>query len=103
MFKVARQLLAHRNKEDTFALSEAVLDDCGRAVPLREIRDAILAAEPCRWRPRHAQTGWQAHHRPTWPVVDLAYRDQILTKADRDLYDLWEASPLRLEDNEAEG
>lgn len=103
MFKVARQLLAHRTPEESFTLLQAVLDDCGRALPARELREAILAAERCKWQPRNIQNGWQAERKAAWPAVDLAYRAQIVEHADYALYDLWEASPVRFsEENEAE-
>ena len=97
LFRVARQLHAHRSPEDISHLLKSALADCGRAVPDREIREAVENSRACAWEPSRAP-GW-TEKRPTWPAVNEARRQKIVADGSG-LADLWELSPVRLEDND---
>jgi len=51
LFKVARQLWAHRDRAEIVALLAATVADCGRHVPLAEVEAAVDRAKDCAWRP----------------------------------------------------
>lgn len=95
MFNIARQLHAHRSEDDIFQLLRATLCDCGRRVPDREIRDAVRNSSKVAWRPDHKWTDRE----PAWPALDSQLRQETINQSGVGLYDLWERSPLRFEDN----
>lgn len=94
IFKVARQLHAHRSKEDIFCLIKAALDGCGRVVKDLEIWNAIKDSEAVAWRP-NGQPGIMI----TIPKLqhDFDFIDCVV-RSDYGLNDLWEQSPVRFED-----
>jgi hypothetical protein len=95
MFSVARQLHAHRAPDDIFQLLRVTLEGCGRPVPDREIRDAVQNSREVAWQP-----GYQgAASLPVWPALDAQLRQETINQSGADLYDLWENSPLRFDDN----
>ena len=61
IFRVARQLHAHRSEEDISNLLKASLEDCGRNVPDQEIKDAICNSKAGAWRPRKKGGPLQRH------------------------------------------
>lgn len=95
MFNVARQLHAHRSQQDIFQLLRTTLCDCGRRVPDREIRDAVRNSSKVAWRPDRQWTDRE----PAWPTLDAQLRQETINQSGVGLYDLWERSPLRFEDN----
>jgi len=96
MFRVSRQLHAHRTSEDIVALLKSALAGCGRTVPDREIRAAVEDSRACAWEPSGSPTWTPAS--PKWPAVNEGRRAEIV--ASSGLADLWELSPVRIEDND---
>lgn len=95
IFRVSRQLHAHRNEEDIFLLLKASLEGCGRRVPDRELVEAIRNSTSVAWRP-HDNGGIGYVAQPAWPARDKAKIDAIVREG-FGLYDLWETSPVRYE------
>lgn len=80
-----------------FELLRAATTGCGRPVTTREIEGAITNSASCAWEPR---TGNQASPLPsvaTWPKPD-GDRIETIVREGGGLADLWETSPLRIED-----
>jgi len=101
LFCLARYLHALRSEQDIFALLCAASNGCGRRVTDREIRDAILNSKPVAWRPSEKGPAFETStDRPTWPARQHA-RIDTLARGGAHLYDLWETSPVRLEDPRA--
>lgn len=92
LFKVARQLHAHRSESDIADLLAAAVDGCGRHVPASEITDAIEAARGCAWRPTGG-SGTASKPAPKWPELNESKRAEI-TAQGFTLADLWDASPM---------
>jgi hypothetical protein len=97
LFRVSRQLHAHLPAPDIARLLEDRLRGCGRPVPRREIVAAVGNSLVCAWQPK---CGGPAARVSQWPAVDTARRSQIVASG-RGCVDLWEASPVRIEDNAA--
>jgi hypothetical protein len=100
LFRVARQLWAHRDWVEIVALLSAAVSDCGRHVPVSEIESAVDRAKACAWRPGTGRNGFLKSPAPprAWPEANTEARAGILT-GEVGLVDLWEASPVRMEDN----
>jgi hypothetical protein len=98
-FKVARHLHYHRQPEDIFALIKAVLEDCGRPVPDREIWDAINNSKDCAWHP-NKDGGPVAPAQPAWPVPNLEAIDAVV-RGGYGVEDIIEQSPIRFEGPES--
>jgi hypothetical protein len=80
---------------------------CGRAVPAREIQDAVRSAFTSPWTPPGRANAPRFLPRftvpaspPKWPAVNQEQREAI-TRDGAGLADLWEVSRIRLEDNDA--
>ena len=101
LFKAARQLWAHRERGEIIALLSAAASDCGRYVPISEIESAVDRARACAWRSGTRRNGFLNSAPPTraWPEVNTKARAGILTDG-AGLADLWEISPIRIEDNQ---
>jgi len=98
LFRAARQLHAHLPATEIVDLLENCVANCGRHVPRGEIVSAVQNALACAWQPGNRSQPIQAA--PKWPCVN----QEQLTAIVRDgggLVDLWEVSPIRLEDNAA--
>lgn len=98
LFRVARQLHAHLPAGEIFALLKSLVVNCGRHVSDAEIWDAISNSLACAWQP----TGKPAPSQPVskWPPMNREQREAIIRDGGG-LADLWECSPLRIEDNAA--
>jgi hypothetical protein len=96
LFKVSRQLHAHRSRAEIIELLAATVADCGRHVPLSEIADAVSNSTSCAWQPRGTSAPVPAVRK--WPAVNQEQREAIVANGGG-LADLWEASPVRLESN----
>jgi hypothetical protein len=97
LFKVARQLHAHRSHAEIIDLLAATVADCGRHVPVSEIENAVNSAKGCAWQPRGTSAPVPAVRK--WPAVNQEQREAIIATGGG-LAELWEASPVRLESNE---
>lgn len=98
LFSISRQLHAHRTRDEIIALLTATVASCGRAVPAKEISDAVDKAKSCAWQPGTNQGGIATPPR-AWPDVNQSARREIV-KDGGGLVDLWETSPLRFDDND---
>lgn len=95
LFKVARQLHAHRDHADIVDLLAAAADGCGRHVPISEIEAAVADAAKVAWQPNGTASP-TAKPVPKWPEVDQARRAAAIASSTvQNLADLWEASPVR--------
>jgi hypothetical protein len=96
LFQVARQLHAHLPAGEIVRLLETQVANCGRHVPRSEIVAAVQNALACAWRPSGKAGAVQTVSK--WPVVNQEQREAILHDG-CGLADLWEASPVRIEDS----
>ena len=97
LFRVARQLHAHLPAAEIVRLLEIQVANCGRNVPRSEIVAAIQNALPCAWQPTGKTAPVQTVSK--WPGLNQEQREAIIREG-RGLADLWEASSVRIEDNE---
>jgi hypothetical protein len=95
LFNVARQLHAHLPAGEIITLLESKVANCGRAVFHAEIISAVQNSLPCAW-----QQSQRTPERPgaKWPDVNQKQRAAIVRDGGG-LADLWELSPVRIEDN----
>ena len=98
LYRVARQLHAHRTREEIVALLAAAVAGCGRAVPVSEVAAAVDSAKNCAWQPTGRNGSVPAAPGRTWPAVDHEQRAAIIRDGGG-LADLWETSPARIESN----
>lgn len=94
LFKVARQLHAHRDSESIVSLLAVASEGCGRVVSEKEIRDAVTSAKECAWKPSGASRAVITPTAPKWPACDPAARRNAIQSAAWNLADLWHASPV---------
>lgn len=100
LFKMARQLHAHHPAPEIVAMLTTGVAQCGRHVPQREIVSAVQNALACAWTPRNGVGSWTAPHPARkWPGVNTEQREAIIRDGAK-LADLWEVSPVRLEDSD---
>lgn len=100
LFRVARQLHAHyADKGEMAALLVAATAGCGRAVSRREIEEAINNSATCAWQPA-AGASISTPRPPAWPKQNQEQIEAVV-RGHGGLADLWEASPIRIEDNAA--
>jgi hypothetical protein len=98
LFRVARQLHPHyQDKIELAKLLTAAVAGCGRHVSQREIQDAINHSAGCAWQPR-TRVSAGAPMSMSWPKSNTEQIEAVLRER-RGLADLWEASPVRIEDN----
>lgn len=100
LFKVSRQLHAHRSPEDIFNLLSVAVDGCGRHVSEREIREAITSSKAHAWQPNGAGALPVSKPAPKWPAVDENRRADVLAETKITLADLFDMSPTRMEGDE---
>lgn len=96
LFSIARQLHAHLPAGEIITLLESKVANCGRAVPRSEIIAAVQSALPSAWQPTQ---GEPVKTIAKWPTVNQKQRDAIVHNGGG-LADLWELSPVRIEDNQ---
>lgn len=97
LFQAARHLHAHLPAGEIVTLLENRVASCGRHVPRSEIVAAVQNSIGCAWQPSSHLKPMQPASK--WPVVDREHREAII-RAFGGLADLWEVSPVRLEDND---
>jgi hypothetical protein len=114
LYKVAKQLHAHMDSEKMFALLKQKTGACGRTVDDREIRRQIECARARAFLPKHPEAfghgSFRNHDSATvstppapaspWPEPNLDAIRAITTDG-WGLYDLWESSPLRFDDDQS--
>jgi hypothetical protein len=96
LFRVARQLHAHVPAGEIVNLLLNRVHNCGRQVTRKEIEDAVKNSITGAWQPK-AHCG-QVLTIPKWPAINKEQREAI-ARDGGGLADLWELSPVRLEDN----
>jgi hypothetical protein len=97
LFRVARHLHAHLPAVEIVALLESRVQDCGRHVSRKEITDAVQSSLASAWQPCDNSAPVKAVSK--WPDVNKEQRAAIL-RDNGGLVDLWELSPVRIEDND---
>jgi hypothetical protein len=95
LYSCARQLHAHIPAGEIVRLLEAQVAQCGRRVPQREIVAAVRDALSTAWQPTGSIAAPPAGK---WPAVNHEQRESIIRQGGG-LADLWELSPVRIEDN----
>jgi hypothetical protein len=93
LFRAARVLHPYRSEPEIVALLSAATG--GLPVKLGEIERAVRNSRSAAWSPDQPAT--MKPRAATWPTVDSARREAAASTGN--LSDLWEASPVRLEDN----
>ena len=96
LFRVARNLHAHLPAGEIVSLLERRVENCGRFVPRSEIVSAVQNSLPCAWQ--RGKPAQPIHAAPKWPSVNQEQREAIIRNGGG-LVDLWEQSPVRIEDN----
>src|ERR1035441_1598725 len=97
LFRVARQLHAHLPAGEIVRLLENQVSNCGRHVPRSEVVAAVQNALACAWQPTGKAA--PAHTVSKWPTANREQREAIIRDGGG-LADLWELSPVRIEDND---
>jgi len=77
LYRVARQLHAHRDEDDIHALLAAATSDCGRTVSESEIRNAIENSQATAWTPTGHGSRPQAKPLSKWPEENQDRIDDI--------------------------
>jgi hypothetical protein len=98
LFRVARQLHPHLPAAEIVALLETGVTNCGRYVPRDEIITAVQNSLRSALQPLGAARSM--HSTPKWPAVNNEQREAIIREGGG-LADLWDLSPVRIEDNAA--
>jgi hypothetical protein len=80
------------------SLLESRVANCGRHVPRNEIVEAVKNSLERAWQP--GGQSQSIHPAPKWPGVNQEQRNAII-QSGGGLYDLWEVSPVRFDDNAA--
>ncbi len=96
VFRVARHLHPHMPEDKIVSLLKDRVAGCGRNVPINEIEDAVRNSARCAWRPATTRTSGPLAKK--WPNVNCNQRAEII-RTNGGLADLWECSPVRIEDN----
>jgi hypothetical protein len=97
MFNVARNLHAHLPAGEIENLIRAKVAGCGRAVPDREIKDAVKRSIDFAWRSK-ADVPGNGTDTPTAPVLADLSKIERMTAIGPRLADLWHESPVWFED-----
>jgi hypothetical protein len=93
LYKVARVLHPYRAPGEIVQLLAAVTG--GEPIKPGEIERAVERSAAAAWQPRQRAV---ITHTSVWPRINTEQREAI-TAAGVGLVDLWEASPVRFEDN----
>ena len=99
LFRVARQLHAHLPAGEIVGLLETRIANCGRHVPRNEIVVAVQNSIGCAWQPCGSSSPFKTAGVSKWPEKNLERIEAICAEG-YGLADVWELSPLRIEDNE---
>lgn len=96
LYRVARVLHPFRSSKDIEQLLEAAT--AGQPVNPGEIERAVERSKETAWQPGQCVVAPQPRPTP-WPFINTEAREAII-KAGAGLADLWEASPIRIDDND---
>jgi hypothetical protein len=99
LHRMSRQLHAHLPAPEIVALLESRVANCGRHVPRKEIEDAVKNSLACAWQPHGASAPIRQEASNKWPQKNSELVETICAEG-YGLPDLWEASPIRIEDTE---
>jgi hypothetical protein len=98
LFRVARHLHKHMPALEIVSLLESRVATCGRVVQRDEIVEAVRNSLGCAWQPGgQSQSTYSA---PKWPDVNQE-RSEAIIRDGGGLVELWEASPVHSDDNDA--
>jgi hypothetical protein len=100
LYRVSRQLHAHRGEGDIYQLLEAVTADCGRPVPDNEILAAVRNSKTTAWPPGHNAPQLAVSRK--WPECDKEFRARVIAEIGYGLYDFFEQSPVRFSNDDDE-
>jgi len=95
LYRVARVLHPYREHNEIVNLLQAATD--GEPIRPGEIARAVARSKATAWQPGQPSRVVPA---PAWPAVDRKLRAAII-QSGGGLVDLWEQSPVRIEDNES--
>ena len=95
-FRVARLLHAFRSHDEIVALLYSAVH--GERLQRGEIERAVDRSYAAAWIPGEKPSA-QAIAAPRWPEVNHEKRAQIIADVGIAMYDLWEASPIRFDDD----
>jgi hypothetical protein len=98
LFRVARQLHVHLPALEIIGLLESRVKNCGRTVSRQEIANAVKDALAYAWQPNGMALPVKFGGK--WPKMNDEQRAAIIHDGGG-LPDLWEASRVRLEDDES--
>lgn len=93
-YRVARVLHPYRADDEISLLLQAAT--AGERIKPGEIERAVERSRATAWRPGQPAVGVTA---PAWPAVNQEQREAVIHTGEG-LVDLWEVSPVRLEDND---
>lgn len=99
LFNVARQLHEHLPAMDIVRLLTQQVERCGRHVSQREITDAVQNSLSCAWHPTGQGASFTPKPATKWPEVNKERRAAVIASG-YGLADLWELSPMRIEDSQ---
>lgn len=101
LYRMARQLHAHRSELEICAMLAVAVSDCGRDVTTEEIARAVRRSKMTAWVPQTAGARRETPSKPKWPPLNAEQREAVLREMDGfGLVDLWAASPVRWDDTE---
>lgn len=111
LFRTARCLHPFLGEDEIAGLLATAVRDCGRVVPRNEIMDAVRNSKDCAWQPRGSAGAfrWASPQTrakvipnvgPPWPEPDRERIAKIVAATKVGGYDLWEASPVRIDSDE---
>ncbi len=110
LYSTARNLHAHLSPESICQLLKQKSRTCGRRVSEKEIQAAVESSARTAWQPKNVPTAvcfesvdlisGSRIPAPAWPEPNLdAIREHVAKGFG--LYDLWEASPVRWDDEQS--
>ena len=94
LFRVARVLHAFRSENEIVELLRSTT--YGEHVKHGEIERLVECSRKVAWRPNERP----AKAQPTWPALDGQRRVDVIAKSRAGLVDLFEASPIRFDDDQ---
>jgi hypothetical protein len=95
-YRAARVLHPYRDSAEIIELLRAAA--AGEPVKQGEIERAVERSKATAWKP--GQAVQHPKHGSSWPKVNTEQREAVIA-AGGELVDLWEASPVRFEDNKS--